>query len=52
MGRVAHYAGWVGLFRKIKEDQVPFLTGRYEFMKLDKTGQETPSRYQAGYDYG
>lgn len=45
MGKVANYAGWIALFRKLKADQVPFVQGRYEFMKIDKTGQLTPSRY-------
>ena len=42
---IANYAGWVGLLRKLREDQVPFLHGRYEFMKVDKSGRDTPSRY-------
>ncbi|MDA1372672.1 MAG: hypothetical protein O2971_18205 [Proteobacteria bacterium] len=45
MAVVAHHAGWVALLRKLHEEQVPFLEGRYEFMKLDKTGRNTPSRY-------
>lgn len=45
MAKIAHYAGWAALFRKMEEDQVPFLRGRYEFMKIDKSGKETPSRY-------
>ena len=45
MAEVATYAGWVGLFRRLHEDEVSFLRGRYEFMKIDKSGQETPSRY-------
>jgi len=43
--RVATYAGWVGLFRRLQEDQVSFLRGRYEFMKIDKMGARTPRRY-------
>ncbi|MBL4573042.1 MAG: hypothetical protein JKY86_08205 [Gammaproteobacteria bacterium] len=43
--RVATYAGWVGLFRRLQEDQVSFLRGRYEFMKINKTGTRTPRRY-------
>lgn len=42
---VANYAGWVGLFRTLVETEVPFLHGRYEFMKLDKSGRSTPARY-------
>lgn len=45
MEKVANYAGWIGLFRKLKEDGVPFLQGRYDFMKIEKIGQTTPSRY-------
>jgi hypothetical protein len=45
MEKVAHYAGWVGLFRKLKQDDVPFLQGRYQFMKLNKAGRATPTRY-------
>jgi len=42
---VARYAGWIGLFRLLEEQAVPFVHGRYAFMKLDKTGRATPSRY-------
>jgi len=45
MEKVAHYAGWIALLRKLREDEVSFLLGRYEFMKVDKTGQTTPTRY-------
>ena len=45
MAGVAKYAGWIGLFRKLREDDVPFVRGRYEFMKIDKTGRATPSHY-------
>jgi hypothetical protein len=45
MAVIAHYAGWVALFRKMREDRVPFLRGRYEFMQIDKSGAETPLRY-------
>jgi hypothetical protein len=45
MNQVAHYAGWIGLFRKLRLDEVNFLMGRYEFMKVNKSGRETPSRY-------
>lgn len=41
---VAEYAGWIGLFRALDEAEVPFLQGRYTFMKLDKSGRETPAR--------
>ena len=43
---IAQYAGWIGLFRRLAEDDVRFLDGRYEFMKLNKTGRPTPIRYQ------
>ena len=43
--KVAIYAGWVGLFRRLHEDKVNFLRGRYEFMKIDKSGPKTPLRY-------
>lgn len=45
MSAVANYAGWIGLLRKLKEDEIPFLQGRYEFMKIDKSGRKTPARY-------
>jgi hypothetical protein len=45
MEEVATYAGWVGLFRRLQDDGVRFLRGRYEFMKIDKSGQKTPVRY-------
>ncbi len=45
MEEVADYAAWVGLFRRLQEDKVTFLQGRYEFMKIDKTGRDTPARY-------
>ena len=45
MAPVANYAGWIGLFRKLQEEDVPFMRGRYEFMKIDKTGRATPARY-------
>lgn len=45
MAKVATYAGWVGLFRLLHEEKVSFLLGRYEFMKIAKSGQRTPSRY-------
>ena len=45
MRKVADYAAWIGLFRLLSEDEVRFLRGRYEFMKIDKTGQKTPIRY-------
>jgi hypothetical protein len=43
---VARYAGWIGLWRHLLEEDVPFIEGRYEFMKVDKLGAETPSRYR------
>lgn len=45
MSELANYAGWVALFRLLIEDEVSFLRGRYQFMKIDKNGQETPARY-------
>lgn len=41
---VARYAGWIALWRALDEHDVRFTVGRYEFMKLDKTGRETPAR--------
>ncbi len=43
--KIAEYAAWIGLLRKLHEEQVPFLHGRYQFMKLDKSGRQTPTRY-------
>ncbi len=45
MQEVATYAAWVGLFRRLHEDEVRFLRGRYAFMKIDKTGRKTPISY-------
>ncbi len=45
MAPVAVAAGWAGLLRLVLEQNVPFIQGRYEFMKLEKTGRETPVRY-------
>ena len=45
MAPVAIAAGWVGLLRLVLEQNIPFIQGRYEFMKLEKSGQETPVRY-------
>ncbi len=42
---VAGYAAWVGLLRLLQEGDVSFLRGRYEFMKIDKAGKDTPARY-------
>jgi len=42
---VAKYAGWIALLRTLDEANVPFLHGRYEFMKLDKSGRRTPAKY-------
>ncbi len=42
---VASYAGWLGLFRLLSEEEVRFLRGRYEFMKIEKAGRKTPIRY-------
>lgn len=45
VAEVARIAGWVALLRKLHEENTPFLQGRYEFMKVDKGGRATPSRY-------
>lgn len=45
MLEVASHAGWIGLFRQLEEQEVRFLRGRYDFMKIDKAGQKTPIRY-------
>ena len=42
---VSRYAAWVALFRAVVENEVPFLNGRYEFMKIDKSGRVTPRRF-------
>ncbi len=41
---LADYAAWVALFRAVHEQQVEFTYGRYEFLKIDKSGRSTPSR--------
>ena len=46
LAELARYAGWVALFRRLEQDSVPFLKGRYQFMKIDKTGRETPRRFR------
>ena len=46
LAEVARYAGWVALFRRLEQDEVPFLKGRYQFMKIDKAGRETPRRFR------
>ena len=46
LAELARYAGWVALFRRLEQDAVPFLKGRYQFMKIDKTGRETPRRFR------
>ena len=43
---LARYAGWLALFRRLEEQRLPFLRGRYEFMKIDKSGRETPNRFR------
>ncbi len=45
MEKIANYAAWVGLLRRLQENKIIFLRGRYEFMKIDKTGKDTPRRY-------
>ncbi|MEX0619027.1 MAG: hypothetical protein WDZ76_00840 [Pseudohongiellaceae bacterium] len=42
---IGPYAAWIALFRALEEDRTPFLTGRYEFMKIIKAGRPTPHRY-------
>ncbi len=46
LAEFARYAGWVALFRRLEQDAVPFLKGRYQFMKIDKGGRETPRRFR------
>ena len=46
LAEMARFAGWVALFRRLERDAVPFLKGRYEFMKIDKTGRKTPRRFR------
>ena len=46
LAEMARDAGWVALFRRLEEDRVPFLKGRYEFLKIDKAGRETPRRFR------
>lgn len=46
LAELARYAGWVALFRRLEQDAVPFLKGRYQFMKIDKAGRETPRRFR------
>ena len=46
LAEMARHAGWVALFRRLEEDSVPFLKGRYQFMKIDKAGRETPRRFR------
>lgn len=46
LAELARYAGWVALFRRLEQDAVPFLKGRYDFMKIDKAGRETPRRFR------
>ncbi|MBL4820009.1 MAG: hypothetical protein JKY98_03325 [Gammaproteobacteria bacterium] len=42
---LARYAAWAALFRSVHEGETRFLDGRYEFMKVDKSGRETPRRF-------
>lgn len=46
LSELARYAGWIALFRRLEEDAVPFLKGRYQFMKIDKAGRVTPRRFR------
>ena len=46
LAELARYAGWVALFRRLEQDSVPFLKGRYQFMKIDKAGRQTPRRFR------
>lgn len=41
---IAYYAAWVALFRSALDNTIDFSRGRYEFMKIDKSGTSTPSR--------
>lgn len=45
LSEVAVYSGWVALFRSVIENNVNFLEGRYQFMKIDTSGRKTPARY-------
>lgn len=45
MNEIAQVAGWIALLRKALDDEIAFINGRYEFMKIDKLGRETPARY-------
>ncbi|MEQ8954883.1 MAG: hypothetical protein RL120_12190 [Gammaproteobacteria bacterium] len=45
VSEVARLGAWVALFRALDAAAVPFLQGRYEFMKIDKQGRQTPARY-------
>lgn len=40
--KAARVAGWVALFRAVAEGKLDFSQGRYEFLKIDKTGTPTP----------
>ncbi len=46
LAELARHAGWVALFRRLAQDSVPFLKGRYQFMRIDKAGRETPRRFR------
>ncbi len=41
----ANLAAWVALFRLVNEQELDFSIGRYQLMKIDKRGRETPSRF-------
>ncbi len=43
---IARVAGWTALWRKLLADEVRFVEGRYEFMKIDTAGRITPGRYR------
>jgi len=45
LNKVAEYSGWVALLRTIKETDINFLKGRYQFMKIDSSGRSTPAGY-------
>lgn len=40
----ARVAGWLALFRAVAAGELDFSRGRYEFLKIDKTGRATPQR--------
>ena len=45
IGITANLAAWIALFRLVDAQELDFSIGRYELMKVDKQGRETPSRF-------